>query len=221
MHIPLQTKLITFEARTESASNWHLFARHWQHARGLRLALTSIRPTLETCSGAASRIGVHPSWSWRHARVLRLALPSTSSTVLRLLRRLRFDLFRLDSNITYHKYLTTTSPTTRIQQHHHDDSSTMRLHRPRHARISFGALTRDMQDYDVKARLESLPDSTNRLDTRGLLMKELQMGPRYLPTWFLFQERSPLEGYKKPARPNTPIWSRRQKLLVNPNWLHI
>jgi hypothetical protein len=23
------------------------------------------------------------------------------------------------------------------------------------------------------------------------------------------------------ARPNTPTWSRRQKLFVNPNWLHI
>jgi hypothetical protein len=35
------------------------------------------------------------------------------------------------------------------------------------------------------------------------------------------QGRSPLEGYMKPARPNTPTWSRRQKLFVNPNWLHI
>jgi hypothetical protein len=36
------------------ASNWHLFARHRQHARGLRLALASIRPALATHSGAAS-----------------------------------------------------------------------------------------------------------------------------------------------------------------------
>jgi hypothetical protein len=35
------------------------------------------------------------------------------------------------------------------------------------------------------------------------------------------QERSLLEGYMKPARPNTLTWSRRQRLLVNPNWLHI
>jgi hypothetical protein len=35
------------------------------------------------------------------------------------------------------------------------------------------------------------------------------------------QGRSPLEGYMKPARPSTLTWSRRQKLLVNPNWLHI
>jgi hypothetical protein len=47
----------------------------------------------------------------------------------------------------------------------------MQLHRPRHARTSFGALTRDMQDYDLKAGFESLPDSTNRLDTQGLLMR--------------------------------------------------
>jgi hypothetical protein len=189
--------------------------------------LASIRPALTTRSGAAPRIGIYSPgvddtlggcashWHlfarrWRHARGLRLALPSTLSTVLRLLR---FDIFRLDSNITYSKYSTTTSPTTRIRQHHHDDSTTMRLHRPRHARTSFGALARDMQDYDVKARLESLPDSTNRLDTRGLLTKELQMGPRYSPTWFSVQGRSPLEGYTKPARPSTPTWSRRQETL--------
>jgi hypothetical protein len=35
------------------------------------------------------------------------------------------------------------------------------------------------------------------------------------------QGRSPLEGYMKPARPSSSTWSRRQKLLVNPNWLHI
>jgi hypothetical protein len=42
----------------------------------------------------------------------------------------------------------------------------MRLHRPRYTRTSFGAPTRDIQDYNIEARLESLPDSTNRLDTR-------------------------------------------------------
>jgi hypothetical protein len=31
------------------------------------------------------------------------------------------------------------------------------------------------------------------------------------------QGRSLLEEYMKPARPNTPTWSRRQKLFVNPN----
>jgi hypothetical protein len=35
------------------------------------------------------------------------------------------------------------------------------------------------------------------------------------------QGRSLLEGYIKPAWPSTLTWSRRQKLLVNPNWLHI
>jgi hypothetical protein len=35
------------------------------------------------------------------------------------------------------------------------------------------------------------------------------------------QIRSPLEEYMKPARPNTSTWSRRQKLFINPNWLHI
>jgi hypothetical protein len=35
------------------------------------------------------------------------------------------------------------------------------------------------------------------------------------------QGRSPLEGYIKPTRPSTSTWSRSQKLLVNPNWLHL
>jgi hypothetical protein len=40
-------------------SNWYLFARRWQHARGLRLALASIRPALATRSGASPRIGIY------------------------------------------------------------------------------------------------------------------------------------------------------------------
>jgi hypothetical protein len=32
-----------------------------------------------------------------------------------------------------------------------------------------------------------------------------------------WQGRSPLERYMKPGRPSTSTWSRRQKLLVNPN----
>jgi hypothetical protein len=53
MRIPLQTRLSIFEAQNEHYSNWHLFARHWQHARGLRLEWAFIRPTLATRSGAA------------------------------------------------------------------------------------------------------------------------------------------------------------------------
>jgi hypothetical protein len=52
MLIPLQTKLSIFEAQNEYYSNWHLFARRWQHTRGLCLALASIRPVLATRSGA-------------------------------------------------------------------------------------------------------------------------------------------------------------------------
>jgi hypothetical protein len=79
--------------------------------------------------------------------------------MLRLLRRLRVDIFRLDNDIAYSKHSTTTSPTASLRQHHHHDSATVRLHRPRHARALFGALTRDIQDYDIKVNLglESLP----------------------------------------------------------------
>jgi hypothetical protein len=50
-----------------------------------------------------------------------------------------------------------------MQLHYCNDFATMST--------SFGALTHDMQDYDFKASFESLPDSTTRLDTRGLLMR--------------------------------------------------
>jgi hypothetical protein len=43
------------------ASHWHSFARRWQHARGLRLALAFIRPALAIRSGAAPRIAIHSS----------------------------------------------------------------------------------------------------------------------------------------------------------------
>jgi hypothetical protein len=41
------------------AISTHTFARCWQHARGLRLALAFIRPTLATCSGSTPHIGIH------------------------------------------------------------------------------------------------------------------------------------------------------------------
>jgi hypothetical protein len=60
-----------------------------------------------------------------------------------------------------------------MQLHRRNDFATMST--------SFGALTHDMQDYDMqdydfKARFESLPDSTTRLDTRGLLTRERPLG---------------------------------------------
>jgi hypothetical protein len=72
-------------------SSTHTFARRWQHARGLRLAVVFICPALSTRSGAAPRSGVHSSsvgnmlggcasqWCsfarrWQHAWGLRLAL---------------------------------------------------------------------------------------------------------------------------------------------------
>jgi hypothetical protein len=109
------------------------------------------------------------------------------STALRLLRRLQSTVFDFcqppTSNTNLFAYndqafggSTTTLPltireTASVRQYHHSDSATVQLHRPRHARTSFGSLTRDMQDYDFKARFESLSDSTNRLDTRGLLAR--------------------------------------------------
>jgi hypothetical protein len=68
-------------------------------------------------------------------------------------------IFEFAINIAYSKHSTTTSPTTSLRQHHLHDSATKRLHRPRHARALFGALTRDIQEYDVKENLglESLP----------------------------------------------------------------
>jgi hypothetical protein len=64
--------------------------------------------------------------------------------------------------------------TASVRLHHHGDSAIIRLHHRNDfasMSTSFGALTHDMQDYDFKARFESLPDSTNQLDTRGLLTR--------------------------------------------------
>jgi hypothetical protein len=79
---------------------------------------------------------------------------------------------------------TMTSPlmihgTASIRLHHHRDLAIMRLrHRNDFATVStsFGAPTHEKQDYDFKARFESLPDSTTRIDTRGLLMREQPLG---------------------------------------------
>jgi hypothetical protein len=58
------------------ASHWHLFARRWQHAWGLRLALASIRPALATRSGAASHSGIYSPRRSQHARGLCFELAS-------------------------------------------------------------------------------------------------------------------------------------------------
>jgi hypothetical protein len=112
------------------ASHWHLFARCRQHARGLRLTLTSILPVLATRSGATP-----------------YAVNLSS-----LLHHRRCSVCYVDFSSAYFSS-SMTSPTASIRQHHHHDLATVRLHRPRHARASFGALTRDIQDYDVKENL--------------------------------------------------------------------
>jgi hypothetical protein len=43
----------------DCASQWHLYVQRWQHARGLRLALVFICPTLATRSGDVPRIGIY------------------------------------------------------------------------------------------------------------------------------------------------------------------
>jgi hypothetical protein len=67
------------------------------------------------------------------------------------------------------------SGTASARLHHHGDSDTMGLHRRNDSAAvstSFCVLSHDMQDCGFKARFESLPDSTTRLDTRGLLTRE-------------------------------------------------
>jgi hypothetical protein len=61
----------------------------------------------------------------------------------------------------------------------------MRLHRRDDyaaVSMSFCVLLHDMQDYDFKARFESLPDSTTWLDTRGLLTRTWPIGAYTLST---------------------------------------
>jgi hypothetical protein len=68
----------------------------------------------------------------------------------------------------------------------------------------------------VQQRNESLRSYIQRWSDKGMTPRVLTFS---IPA--IGQERSPLEEYMKPARPNTPTWSRRKKLFVNPNWLHI
>jgi hypothetical protein len=162
---------------TCSGASRHLFAQHWQHARGLRLALTSIRPALATRSGVAP-YAVNISGLLNHQRRFvcyvnfgsTYSNSTTTSPTASIRQRHRLQQ-AFDNDIAYSKHSTTTSPIARIRQHHHGNSATMQLHQPRHTRTLFGAPTRDIQDYNIEARLESLPDSTNRLDTRGLLTR--------------------------------------------------
>jgi hypothetical protein len=121
---------------------------------------------------------------------------------------------------------TTTLPltireTASVRQHHHSDSATVQLHRPRHARTSLGALTRDMQDYDFKARFECLPDSMNRLDTRGLLTRVWLLGSSCLAYPLSAMEEAYLKDTWSPQGPTCQLGVEFKKPFVNPNWLHI
>jgi hypothetical protein len=75
------------------ASHWHLFARCWQHAQRLHLALASIRPVLATRSGASPRIGIFSpgvgnmlggfashwhlfDWRWQHGALPHIGIYS-------------------------------------------------------------------------------------------------------------------------------------------------
>jgi hypothetical protein len=80
--------------------------------------------------------------------------------------------------------LTTTPPliirgTASTRLLHHGDLATMQLHRrDNSAAVSttFCVLPYDMQDYDFKARFESLSNSMTRLDTRELLTRTRPIG---------------------------------------------
>jgi hypothetical protein len=141
---------------------------------GCALHWYSFVPTLSTCSGATSS---NPMLA------IRSGATPYAVNLSSLLNHRQHSVCYVDFSSTY-SGSTTTSPTASIRQHHYNDSATVQLHRPRHARTSFGALTRDMQDYDFKARLESLPDSMNRLDTRGLVTRERTLGSSILPTYY-------------------------------------
>jgi hypothetical protein len=106
--------------------------------------------------------------------------PSATSTLvhgIRLLSASNTNLFAYNDQAF--RGPTTTLPlticeTASVRLNHHGDSAIIRLHRYNDfasMSTSFGALTSDMQDYDFKARFESLPDSMNRLDTQGLLTR--------------------------------------------------
>jgi hypothetical protein len=108
--------------------------------------------------------------------------------------------------------------------YHHGDSAIMRLHRRDDfatVSTSFGALTHDMQDCDFKARLESLPDSTTRLDTRGLLTRTRPNGSSCLAYPVSTKEEVYSKDTLSPQGPTRRLGVEVKKPLVNSNWLHI
>jgi hypothetical protein len=155
----------------------------WQHARGLRLALASIFPVLATRLGAAPynpMLATLGGYAYMLTLTSLLFVPSVRNTTrgLRLMLLTTTIFYIIDgapsatsTSVRYIPVRQRHRLTTSIRQHPHGDSATMRLHRPRYTRTLFGAPTRGIQDYNIEARLEFLPDSTNRLDTRGLLTR--------------------------------------------------
>jgi hypothetical protein len=101
------------------ASHWHLFARRWQHARGLRLKLAFLRPcvgnTLGGCAlqpDASNARGLHLTLLTLAAfYIINDALSATSTLVRHILARVRHGLQQaFDNDIAYSKHSTTSSP---------------------------------------------------------------------------------------------------------------
>jgi hypothetical protein len=122
------------------ATSTHTFARRWQHARGLRLALAFIRPVLAaprigiyspgvrnmlgdcashwysfvpalaTHSGATPCIGIHSPWRWQHARGLRLVLVFIRPSVGNTLEDCAFHWYSFAPAMATHSGTTSYNP---------------------------------------------------------------------------------------------------------------
>jgi hypothetical protein len=163
--------------------------------------------------------------------------PDTNDFTSRRLRSVVFDSCHLrasDTNLfAYNDQKLggsiTTSPlmihgTASARLHHHGDSATMRLHRRGDSTAvstSFCVLPHDIQDCDFKARFESLPDSTIRLDTRGLLMRTWPIESSPLAYPLSAKEKAYSKDTRSPQGPTCRLGVEGKKLFVNPNWLHI
>jgi hypothetical protein len=74
---------------------------------------------------------------------------------------------------------------------------------------------RDMQDYDFNAKFESLPDSTNRLDTRGLLTRVWPLGASCLAYPLSATEEAYSKDTWSPQGPTRQLGVEVKKTLVN------
>jgi hypothetical protein len=168
-----------------------------------------------------------PSTRSTPVRTIDTFWPNADDFMLRQLRFVVFDSYHPhDSDTNLFAYnnqtlggSTTMSPlmisgTASAQLHRHRDSATMRLHHRDNSvgvSTSFCVLPHDMQDYDFKARFESLPNSTTRLDTQGYWRGHDQSGHHFSHTRYRPRNKPTRRIYINPQGPTHRVGEEGKK----------